>query len=91
MKVLEDMGCHSSVARALVAKVRGPGFDSPVTTKIFHILPLLLSRPLAHTLPLFLSFFFQLPLSGLFLKRLFYWLLFYFFRFSFLGSPLTSR
>ncbi len=34
-KVLEVMGCHSSVARALVAKARGPGFDSPATTKIF--------------------------------------------------------
>ncbi len=35
MKVLEVVGCHSSVARALVAKARGPGFDSPATTKIF--------------------------------------------------------
>ncbi len=46
MKVLEPMGCRSSVARALVAKARGPGFDSLATTEIFfHILPLLLSRP----------------------------------------------
>ncbi len=30
MKFLEDMGCHSSVARALVAKARGPGFDSMI-------------------------------------------------------------
>ncbi len=35
MKVLEVMGCCSSVARALVAKARDPGFDSPVTTEIF--------------------------------------------------------
>ncbi len=34
-KVLEVVGCCSSVARALVANARGPGFDSPATTKIF--------------------------------------------------------
>ncbi len=39
MKVLEVVGCRSSVARALVAKARGPGFDSPTITEIFHILP----------------------------------------------------
>ncbi len=39
VKVLEAMGCSSSVARALVAKARGSGFDSPVTTGSFpHIL-----------------------------------------------------
>ena len=27
MKVLEVVGCRSSVVRALVAKARGPGFD----------------------------------------------------------------
>ncbi len=48
VKVLEVMGCHNSEARTLVAKARGPGFDSTATTKkIVHILPkLLLSRPL---------------------------------------------
>ncbi len=30
------MGCRSSVVRALVAKARGPGFDSLATTKFFH-------------------------------------------------------
>ena len=35
VKVLEVVGCRSSVVRALVAKARVPGFDSPVTTKIF--------------------------------------------------------
>ncbi len=35
MKVLEVEGCRSSVVRALVAKASGPGFESPVTTKIF--------------------------------------------------------
>ncbi len=36
------MGCRSSVARALVAKARGPGFDSPALTEIFsHFIPLL--------------------------------------------------
>ncbi len=35
MKVLEVVGCRSSVVRALVAKASGPGFDSPATTKIF--------------------------------------------------------
>ncbi len=35
MKVLEVVGCHSSVVRALVAKASGPGFDSPATTNIF--------------------------------------------------------
>ncbi len=33
MKVLEVIGCHSSVVRALVARV--PGFDFLATTKIF--------------------------------------------------------
>ncbi len=33
MKVLEIMGCRSSVARALVAKASGPQFDSLATTK----------------------------------------------------------
>ncbi len=47
MKVLEVVGCCSSVVRALVAKARGPGFDSLATTEdFFHIFPLLLSRPL---------------------------------------------
>ncbi len=32
MKVLEVMGCRSSVVRALVAKARGPMFDSLATT-----------------------------------------------------------
>ncbi len=35
VKVLEVVGCRSSVVRTLVAKASGPGFDSPVTTKIF--------------------------------------------------------
>ncbi len=35
VKVLEVEGCHSSVARAPVAKARGPVFDSLATTKIF--------------------------------------------------------
>ncbi len=35
MKVLEVNGCRSSVVRALVVKVSGPGFESPATTKIF--------------------------------------------------------
>ncbi len=35
MKVLEVVGCRSSVVRALVAKARGPGFDSSATTEIF--------------------------------------------------------
>ncbi len=35
MKVLEVVGCRSSVVRALVAKVRGHWFDTPVTTNIF--------------------------------------------------------
>ncbi len=35
MKVLEVVGCRSSVARALVAKARVPGFVSPVTTEFF--------------------------------------------------------
>ncbi len=35
MKVLKVEGCCSSVARALVAKARGPGLDYPVTTEIF--------------------------------------------------------
>ncbi len=35
MKVLKVVGCRSSVARALEAKARGPGFDSPATTTIF--------------------------------------------------------
>ncbi len=34
MKVLEVMGCRSSVVRALVAKARGPMFDSLATTKV---------------------------------------------------------
>ncbi len=34
MKVLEVEACHSSVARALVAKAGGPGFNSLATTKI---------------------------------------------------------
>ncbi len=38
--------CCSSMVRALVAKTRGPGFDPPATTKIFHIFPLFLSRSL---------------------------------------------
>ena len=46
MRVLEVEGCRSSVVRALVAKASGPGFESPATTKIFHIFPLLFSRPL---------------------------------------------
>ncbi len=33
MRVLEVMGCRSLVATALVAKARGPGFDSLVTTE----------------------------------------------------------
>ncbi len=41
--VLEVEGCRSSVVRALVAKVSGPGFESPA---FFHIFPLLFSRPL---------------------------------------------
>ncbi len=39
------MGCRSSVARALVAKASGPGFNSPVATEIFHILPLFYIDP----------------------------------------------
>ncbi len=35
MKVLEVEGCRSSVTRAPVAKAKGPGFDSLVTTEIF--------------------------------------------------------
>ncbi len=35
MKVLEVVGCRSSVVRALMAKARSPGFNSPATTKIF--------------------------------------------------------
>ncbi len=35
MRVLEVEGCRSSVVRALVAKVSGPGFKSPATTKVF--------------------------------------------------------
>ncbi len=34
MKVLEVEGCRSSMARALLTKASGPGFNSPVTTKI---------------------------------------------------------
>ncbi len=52
VKVLEVVGCCSSVARALVAKARGSGFNSPATTEIppattviFHILPSLFLRP----------------------------------------------
>ncbi len=41
MKVFEVVGCCSSVARAQLAKASGPGFNSPVTTEIFHTLPLL--------------------------------------------------
>ncbi len=38
MKVFEVEGYRSSVVRALVAKASGPGFKSPVTSKIFfHI------------------------------------------------------
>ncbi len=44
MKVLEVVGYCSSVVRALVAKAGGPGFDSPVTTKIISHFPLLFSR-----------------------------------------------
>ncbi len=33
MRVLEVMGCRSLVATALVAKARGHGFDSLVTTE----------------------------------------------------------
>ncbi len=40
---LEIVGHRTSVARALVANARVPGFDSPATTEI---LPLLLFRPL---------------------------------------------
>ncbi len=35
MRVLEVEGCRSSVVRALVAKARGPWFDSSATTEIF--------------------------------------------------------
>ncbi len=35
MKVLEVVGCRSSVVRALVAKASGPGFNSLATTEIF--------------------------------------------------------
>ncbi len=35
MRVLEVVGCCSSVVRALVAKTRVPGFDSLATTNIF--------------------------------------------------------
>ena len=45
MKVLEVIGCHSSVVRALVARV--PGFDFLATTKIFHIFTLLLLNLIA--------------------------------------------
>ncbi len=45
--VLEVVGCHSSVVRALEAKSRGPGFNSWRQLRFFfHILPFLLSRPL---------------------------------------------
>ena len=44
MKVLEVVGCRSSVVRALVAKARVPGFDSPATTKIFFTFCLCLSE-----------------------------------------------
>ncbi len=48
MKVLEVVGCCSSMARALVANARGPGFDSPVTTKIFsHFAFVSLQTPLS--------------------------------------------
>ncbi len=47
MKLLEAVHCCSSVVRALVAKARVPGFDSPATTKIFFTL--------------FSSVFFQTP------------------------------
>ncbi len=43
VRVLEIVGGHSSVVRALVAKARVPEFDSLAMTKTFHILPLLLS------------------------------------------------
>ncbi len=32
---MEVVGCHSSVARALVAKARGSGFDSLATAEVF--------------------------------------------------------
>ncbi len=35
VKVLEVVGSRSSVARALMAKTKGPGFNSPATTEIF--------------------------------------------------------
>ncbi len=35
MKVLEVMCCRSSVARAMVVRVKGPGFNSTATTEIF--------------------------------------------------------
>ncbi len=41
VKVLEVVGCCSSVARALVAKARGSGFNS---LRFFHILALIFSR-----------------------------------------------
>ncbi len=45
MRVLEVEGCRSSVVRALVAKARGPGFESLATTKgFFHFFPLLHSE-----------------------------------------------
>ncbi len=33
-EVLEVVGCHISVVKALVATTSGPGFDSPATIKI---------------------------------------------------------
>ncbi len=42
MKALEVVDCCSSVARALVAKARSPGFNSPQLLRFFHILSLLL-------------------------------------------------
>ncbi len=56
MKVLEIVGCHSSVASTLVTKAKVPGFDSPATTKIFHILPLLLLSG-----PVFIIFVWSIP------------------------------
>ncbi len=41
MKVLDVVGCCSSVVKALVARDSGPGFDSLVTTTIFYIFTLL--------------------------------------------------
>ncbi len=43
VKVLEVEGCCSSQVRILVVKASAPGFESPVTTKIF---PWLFSRSL---------------------------------------------